>query len=400
MEKRARTVAKIMLAWAALIALRLLDLQVIEHPALRRAAEQQQTRRVESPVSRGRILDRNGLPLAITMPGYNVVINPRQVPDATVAADLLGRILNLNPPGLERRIATARDSHRGYLDVARRISDDDAQRIESLRMSWITLAHDFVRLYPGGAQAAHLLGGVDFSGHGNAGVELSMDDQLAGRPGRVREQVDPLGRPYGSVVESVSEPGRDVRLTIDTRIQYAAERALERTVVAHAATSGSVVAMNPNTGEILALANYPAFDPNARPQGDQDIQNRADATVTSPYEPGFAMAPFVLAAALETTMLRPDTIIPCGSGVMNLYGRIFHDAVAYSALPMYDVLAKSSNIGMIQIAVRVGYPNVYDYLRRFGFGDATGVELPAESRGLLRRVHVAPHIYCGDPDRL
>jgi cell division protein FtsI (penicillin-binding protein 3) len=175
-------------------------------------------------------------------------------------------------------------------------------------------------------------------------------------------------------------------LTIDRSLQYEVERELEKAVKLSGARSGSAVILNPHTGDILAMANYPTFDPNATLGLGDDPMARSNLAVTSPYEPGSVMKVFTVAAALETTNLRPDTVLTCGNGSINLFGRVIHDHHSYSALSVADILAKSSNIGAIQVGLKVKEQQLYDYERRFGFGRRTGIDLPGESAGQLRRL--------------
>src|SRR5262249_11912796 len=192
--------------------------------------------------------------------------------------------------------------------------------------------------------------------------------------------------PYDTVVARQPEPGADLTLTIDSNLQYDAEKQLEKALISSGAKTGSLVALNPYTGEILAMANYPTYDPNLPPSPGDPAEARSNLAITTPFEPGSVFKVITLSAALETTSLRPDTVINCGNGTINLFGRVIHDHNSYSALSMADVLAKSSNIGAIQIGLKVGEQKLYEYVRRFGFGRKTGIELPGESGGMLRRL--------------
>jgi cell division protein FtsI (penicillin-binding protein 3) len=226
----------------------------------------------------------------------------------------------------------------------------------------------------------------DTEEHGNAGIEASFDDDLAGQPGLARVFTDVKQNPYDSVVVRKPEPGADITLTIDPNLQYDAEKELERAVHSSGAKTGSLVALNPYTGDVLAMANYPVFDPNQPPSRNEPAEARSNLAITTPFEPGSVFKTITVASALETTHLTPGTMINCGNGSINLFGRVIHDHARYSALTMADVLAKSSNIGAIQIGLKVGDRALYRYSRKFGFGRKTGIELPGESAGLLRRV--------------
>jgi cell division protein FtsI (penicillin-binding protein 3) len=197
-------------------------------------------------------------------------------------------------------------------------------------------------------------------------------------------QVDVKQRAYAADVTQTPVPGKNIGLTIDSELQHVAEDALKTSVIANHADHGSLVAMDPYTGEIRALANYPTYDLNERLHAGEKVRGREDLAVVAPFEPGSVFKVVTISAAMETTSLRPGTIINCGNGVMTLFSRVIHDSHSYPALPVEDVLAKSSNIGAIRIGMQVGTKNLYDYIRRFGFGRRTGIELPAEAPGMLR----------------
>jgi len=188
------------------------------------------------------------------------------------------------------------------------------------------------------------------------------------------------------VIARKPEPGADVMLTIDSNLQYEAEKELAKTVVSSGAVSGSVVAINPYTGEILALANFPTFDPNDLPSAKESEGARNNLAVSTPFEPGSVFKTVTITAGLETTSLRPDTLINCGNGVITLFGRVIHDAHRHGVITMQQVFELSSNIGAIQVGLKVGDPTMYDYILRFGFGKRSGIELPGESTGMVRRV--------------
>ncbi|MEN6533714.1 MAG: penicillin-binding protein, partial [Bryobacteraceae bacterium] len=221
---------------------------------------------------------------------------------------------------------------------------------------------------------------------GNAGVEQGLDNILRGRAGKARLLTDVRQRSILAQIAAEAQPGSDVILTIDERMQHIAERELANAVTSNSCTSGSIVVMNPHTGDILALASYPAFDPNSPVGSAGDMESRANQAVSVPFEPGSVFKVITLTAALETTPLRPESIIPCGSGRINLFGRVIRDHRSYSSLSMADVLANSSNIGAIQVGLRVGERRLLEYVRRFGFGTTTGVPLPGESAGLVREL--------------
>lgn len=381
---RAKWLACLALLWAVLIAGRLIYLQVFRHQAYRQLSDRQTSMPVEIRAPRGSIFDRFGHPLAMSVPVDSVVVNPMRAPEPAVAAGLLAPILGLDRPALETRLAGAARQRKGFLWVERKVSFAEAQRLRRLRLGWIEFRSESLRIYPKGSLASHLVGSVDHQERGNTGLEQGLDAELRGRPGLARMVADVARRGVDSTIDTQPQPGKNITLTIDERVQYVAERELAKAVRASRSQTGSVVAMIPSTGEILALASYPSFDGNQPVSSAQDQSNRINHAVSVPFEPGSVFKVITVTAALETTALRPETVIPCGNGRINLFGRVIHDHDPYGALPMSEVLAKSSNIGAIQIGLKVGERQLLEYVRRFGFGRSTGLVLPAESAGKVR----------------
>ena len=380
-----------LLGWAGAIFLRLIWLQGLHHDDLLKLAQQQQQHTVEIQAQRGSILDRTGQPLAKSLPAESVCVNPQKIHDAAVAAALLAPELKLETAKLREKIDGAMRRGSGFLWIKRKVSAEEAERVRSMKLDWVEFRMETRRFYPHGQLAAHVLGSTgivnqnDTIERGNAGIERSFDDELSGTPGQVRVFNDVKQNPYDSVVARKPEPGSDVMLTIDPNLQYEAEKELAKAAKASASKSGSIVVMNPYTGEILAMANYPTFDPNEPPASGEPKNARDNLAVTSPFEPGSVFKVITLSAALESTKLTPETMINCGNGSINVFGRVVHDHTR-GVLSMADVLAKSSNVGAIQIGLRVGDRNMYKYVRQFGFGKKTGIDLPGESSGMLTRV--------------
>jgi cell division protein FtsI (penicillin-binding protein 3) len=398
--RRLRWLLWLMLLWIGAIFVRLVGLQVFRHDDLLRQAQQQQEKTQEIQAVRGTIFDRTGQPLAKTLPAESICVNPLKIPDVEVASEILARVLDLDRATLFTRITQAKARKSGFLWVKRKVSAEESARVHSLPFDWLEFRSEMRRFYPHGQLAAHVLGSTgivdpdDVLEHGNGGVEMSFDDELAGRPGLARVLQDVRQNAYDSVISRPPEPGTNLTLTIDPNLQYDAERALEAAAIKSGAKSGTVVALNPYTGDILAMANYPSYDPNSTPADrrgrstkEKEIEGaRSNLAVTTPFEPGSVFKVITLSAALETTNLTPDSIINCGNGTINLFGRVIHDHKAYPSLSMADVLANSSNIGAINIGLKVGEKNLYEYVRKFGFGRKTGIELPGESAGMLRRL--------------
>ncbi len=378
----------ILTGWALIVVFRLFSLQVLAHDKYERLGESQQERMQPIEASRGAILDRSGNYLAISSPSQFVVVNPARIPDKAIAAALLGRILNMDAQKLEADLeaAAASHHHRGYYVVDPHVPEDKADTLRAMKLDWLEIQNGSLRTYPNGQLAAHVVGNVGAEGHGSAGIELKLDKELAGTPGWQRIQVDVKQRAYASEVTKIPTMGKNVGLTIDSELQHVSEEALKQAVVKNHADHGSVVAMDPRTGAILALANYPSYDLNERLHVGEKAHGREDLAVVAPYEPGSVFKIITLAAALETTNLRPSTMIPCAGGVLRIFGRTIHDAEGHGDLTMEDVLARSSNVGAIRIGMEVGAPNLYAYVRKFGIGQRTGIELPAEAPGMLRRL--------------
>ena len=385
--RRVHVLVRVAFVWAALIAARLIQLQVVQHSDFADLARGQQQKVEEIKAPRGAILDRYGQRLAMSLPAESVVVDPLRVPDLSVAADVLANILNLNARDLLADLKSAVDNHRGFLWVKRKITREEAKRLRDLNLEWIEFRTESQRYYPNRTLAAHVIGSVDFAEDGNGGIEQSLNDELQGHAGEVLVTKDVQKRGFASSTQEEAQPGQDVRLTIDSRIQFVAEQELAKMVAQHHAKSGSLVAMDPRTGDILAMANVPTFDPNEPPKHGK-MADRENLAVSAPFEPGSVYKVITLSAALETTQLRPESMINCGNGSINLFGRVIHDHSRYASLSMADVLARSSNIGAINIGLQVGEKNLYDYIRRFGFGKRSGVPLPGESGGMVRPLRV------------
>jgi cell division protein FtsI (penicillin-binding protein 3) len=383
---RLRILARLSLVWGLLILGRLGWLQIYHHDDFRRQAQQQQDRQVEIQAPRGAVYDRTGQFLAMSLPVDSVCINPLRVPDLSLAAELLAKILDLDSSELLGRMAAAVDAHRGFVWVKRKITPEESARLRSYNLEWIEFRTESRRFYPNGQLAAHVLGSVDHEEKGNAGFELSFEKELEGRPGVMRTTSDVKQRVIDLQVFTDPQPGKNITLSIDERIQYSAEKELKKAVIANSCRTGSVVVMNPMTGEIYAMAAYPTYDPNKPPQPGEDVSPRVNLAVSSPFEPGSVFKVVTLSAGLETTRIRPGTMLDCGMGRMTLFKRVIHDSHPYGGLTMAQVLEKSSNIGAIKIGLQVGEENLYEYVKRFGFGKPTGIPLPGESGGMLRKL--------------
>jgi cell division protein FtsI (penicillin-binding protein 3) len=385
-ERRLTCLAVIVLLWGAAIFKNLISLQVVHHREYAGRARAIQEVVVDIPAPRGTIFDRDGQTLAMSLASQTVTINPQKV-DVGVASDLLGILLHLDRTELYNKIQEARDAGRGYLMVKRKLTPEEYESVLNLRLEWIRVSHESQRHYPKGTLAAHVLGSVDFEEKGNAGIEKGLDGDLRGKPGRTRLLTDVHRRGIDSQESTPAKPGVPITLTIDERLQFVAEREIANAVGLHHADSGSIVVMNPYNGDVLAMASYPTFDPNLPLERGQDPKPRMNHAISVPFEPGSVYKVVTLSAALETTNLRPESPINCNGGKITFGSRTIHDSHGHmGVVPMATVLAESSNVGAIQIGLKVGQQNMHDYMRRFGFGQKTGIPLPWESSGLVRKL--------------
>jgi cell division protein FtsI (penicillin-binding protein 3) len=386
-ERRLIWLAGFVLLWGGAIFAKLVALQVVHHQEYVKKARARQEEVVQLRAQRGAILDRNGHPLAMSIPTEAVSVDPRNVPSIGFDSDLLARELHLPSSELFQRIKGAREERRGFFLIKRDLTTQEAEDVRNLKLDWIHVEEGSERHYPNNELAAHILGGVDFEEKGNGGVEKSLNDDLHGTPGRADILTDVHHHGIFELVSTQAHAGVPVTLTIDEHLQFVAERELAAAVQEHGAVSGSLVVMNPYNGDILALASYPTFDPNVPPTTQQEVAARSDHAISVPFEPGSCFKVITLAAALETTRLRPESMINCHGGVLSGLpgGRVIHDSHGgLGIVPMWQVLAHSSNVGAIEVGRTVGRENLYDYVRRFGFGQKTGVPLPGESKGRLR----------------
>jgi cell division protein FtsI (penicillin-binding protein 3) len=386
-DRRLTWLIAILLCWGAAVFIKLVSIQIFHHAKYVADARRQQEQKITLPAVRGNIYDRNGHPLAMSVSADSVSVNPLQVPDLSVAAELLAiNLKDVNQEELYERMRWQAENHKGFLVVKKHITPAESERLHSLPVNWIDFTNETSRQYPNGEIAAHVLGGVYKQDKGVAGIEKAMDPVLEGRPGMVRMLTDVKRRGIDERVEVPAQPGTSLTLTVDERIQFVAEREIREAVLKYHSRNGTVVVMNPYNGEILALANYPTYDPNVGPKEGDNPMARFNCGVQVPFEPGSVFKVITLSAALETTNIRPDTLIATGNGTLSLPGRIVHDTHAYGTLTMQEVLEHSSNIGAILIGSRVGRERMYEYVRKFGFGQQSGVPLAAESKGLFRRL--------------
>jgi cell division protein FtsI (penicillin-binding protein 3) len=365
--------------WMAAVLARLSFLQLYCYSEYLAKAQRQQQRSFEISPKRGIITDRKGRELAVSIPIDSCFADPSDISDPSMVAHLLSRLLNVPSEDLEIKIREANRPVR----LAKKLSPEVVERIEAMNLRGIFFQKENRRVYPQRELAAHVLGSVDTDEKGNGGIEYSLDKQIRGKPGRMLVMADGRRRSYDHS-EEVADPGATVVLTIDETIQYIAQKELAQVVGETHAKSGSVVIQDPNSGELLAVANWPTFDPNDAGKYSDDV--RMNRAVAAAYEPGSTFKTITMTGAIEHGVVNPDELIDCQEGSIVVAGRLIHDWHPFGILSVRDVLANSSDVGSIKVALRLGAPRFYKTIRDFGIGQLTGIELPGENRGLFRPV--------------
>jgi len=365
----------------ALVAGRIVQLAGPAGDRLRSLANRQHTVTLPLPARRGRILDCRGRMLAGSMLVPSIYADPGLIKDIEATAARLERIVGI-PAGEIATVIAAR-RHRRFVWIRRFVTTRQAEEVKRLRLAGVAVMLEPRRCYPMGQLAAHVLGFVGAEGRGLEGLEYRYDRYLQGKAGRKVCWRDAAGRIIGLVPRGYQppQPGCDLLLNIDAFVQYTAEQALEEAVRHFEAAGGVAIVTEPDTGQILALACRPAFDPNYfRDAPESTLRNRA---VTDPVEPGSTFKPFIAAAALQEGLVRPGETFYCHDGAYRMGRRILHDHHPYGKLTFEQVVAKSSNIGMALIGQRLGNARMWRYLRLFGFGSRTGIDLPGEAVGIV-----------------
>ncbi|HLZ39689.1 MAG TPA: penicillin-binding protein [Candidatus Sulfotelmatobacter sp.] len=366
-----------MLLWCVAICGRLVFLQIFDYGKFVKQAGHQQQRAIPLAAKRGVIYDRAGRELAMSVMVDSAFAVPSEVKDLPTAISLITRIT-----GDDYNVVLADcRAHKTFCWVARKADDQTVERISSLKLQGIHFQKEPKRFYPARDLAAQVLGSVGMEDSGLSGLEHEYDDDLRGRPGKMFISVD-ARRKWFSDVEKQPDPGENLVLTIDKNIQYIAEKELEQAIHDTQAIAGTVIVENPHTGEILALANRPTFNPNLRKQiTPAALTNRAVSYV---YEPGSTFKLVTISAALEEKVTNPNEIFDCQMGAIVYNGMRIRDSKPHGLLPVWGVLAESSDVGAIKIALRLGEDRFYKYIRAYGFGQQTGIELPGETRGLSK----------------
>ena len=381
-------VALFFCAWVAAIGLRLVWLQVVRHGDFVHRAAMQQQRTFEVAPRRGVLYDRNLRELAMTVLVDSVYAVPSELGENRgQAAEMLARIVHRDPTDRftsEPQMMARFTASRNFAWVARRVDAETAQRVREMNLRGVYLQKEFKRFYPNADLAAQVLGYVGTDDTGLGGLEREFDDDMHGAPGHMLTAVDAKHHVLGSD-EQQPMPGENLVLTIDSNIQYMAERALDAQMEKTHAAHGTVVVQDPHTGQILALAVAPRFNPNDQKHMDASVLT--NLAVSDVYEPGSTFKLATYAAALDGAGVEPTDKVDCQGGAMTMYGRTLHDDKSdhFGVVTVQYALEHSSDVGAAKMALKLGPQKFYTYLKGFGFGDRSGIELPSETRGLLRQ---------------
>jgi len=380
-------VALFFCCWTSLIALRLGWLQVVRHSDFVHRAALQQQRTFEVAPRRGMLYDRNLRELAVTVQVDSVYAVPSELGDNRAsAAEILAEIVHADPRDnftSQQQMLARFNASRNFAWVARKVDAEIADRLRELNLKGVYFQKEFKRFYPNNDLAAQVLGYVGTDDVGLGGLERQFDEDMHGEPGHMLTALDAKRHVLGSE-ESQPMPGENLVLSIDANIQYMAERALDAQMLKTKALHGTVVVQDPHTGQILALAISPRFNPNDQKHMDSSVlQNLA---VSDVYEPGSTFKLVTYSAALDGAGVQPTDLVDCQNGAMTMYGRTLHDDHSdhFGVVTVQYALEHSSDVGAAKMALKLGPNKFYSYMRGFGFGDRSGIELPSETRGLLR----------------
>ncbi len=377
---RSALVLALVVAGAVALAARAVELQLVDHGFLAKQGDDRSMRVVKIAAHRGAITDRYGEPLAVSTPVDSVWVNPQEINDNIDQLPKLARALGEDEQLLARRITSNLD--REFLYLTRHMPPEQAAQIKALGIPGVYLLREYRRFYPAGEVAGHVVGFTTIDDQGQEGLELGYDQLLNGEDGAKRVIQDMYGR-YVENVESIRapRPGRDLVTSIDLRIQYLAYRELKSAMREFRARAGSVVVIDCDTGEVLAMVNQPSYNPNDREQLQPELyRNRA---ATDIFEPGSSVKPFIIAAAIASGQYRPDSVVDTSPGFLKVGNKVEEDEQNYGAIDLATILAKSSNVGTAKVALSLQPEQIWSTLTGLGLGQVTGSGYPGESAGML-----------------
>jgi len=377
---RSYVVLGLVVAGAIGLAARAVELQLLDHGFLAKQGDDRSMRVVKIAAHRGAITDRSGEPLAISTPVDSIWVNPQELNDNIDQLPKLARALQQDPQILARRITSNLD--REFLYLVRHMPPEDAARIKALGIPGVNLQREYRRYYPAGEVAGHVVGFTTIDDTGQEGLELGYDQLLNGEDGAKRVIQDLYGR-YVENIESIRapRPGRDLVTSIDLRIQYLAYRELKVAMQQYQARAGSVIVVDVDTGEVLAMVNQPSYNPNDREQLKPELyRNRA---ATDIFEPGSSVKPFIMAAALASGQYRPDSVVDTSPGFFKVGNKVEEDEHNLGSIDLATILAKSSNVGTAKVALSLQPERIWSTLTALGLGQVTGGSYPGESAGML-----------------
>lgn len=366
---------------------RIFDLVILDQRFLQHQGDERVLRLVSTPAFRGMIMDRNGFPLAVSTTAYSVWVNPKEWHPDSSQVSMLARLLALKPKVINSLLNRYQDKKREFVYLKRSLPPEVAEKVHALKIPGVYTQQEYRRYYPEGEVAAHVVGFTNVDDQGQEGLELAYNEWLQGEPGKKWVTKDRLGRVISDVkLVQEQKSGHDLVLSIDRRIQYIAYRELLAGVTENKAVSGSLVVLDAQTGEVLAMANYPSFNPNKRTSSDRaSYRNRA---VTDTFEPGSTIKAFTVASAIESNKFKPNSMIDTSPGWMRIGHNIVKDHNNNGVIDLAQVLQLSSNVGAAKMVLNMPADQLWSLLHRVGFGDSTGVEFRGEQVGSL--IHHQP----------
>jgi cell division protein FtsI (penicillin-binding protein 3) len=377
---RSGLILGLVVAGAVGLGARAVELQLIDHGFLAKQGDERSMRVVKIAAHRGAITDRAGEPLAVSTPVDSVWVNPQELNDSIDQLPRLAKALKQDQQVLARRVTSNLD--REFLYLERAMPPEQAAQIKGLGIPGVYLQREYRRYYPAGEVAGHVVGFTTIDDQGQEGLELGYEQLLNGEDGAKRVIQDMFGH-YVENVDSIrpARPGRDLVTSIDLRIQYLAYRELKAAMQDYHAKAGSVIVIDVDTGEVLAMVNQPSYNPNDRDQLKPALyRNRA---VTDIFEPGSSIKPFIMAAALASGQYRPDSVVDTSPGFIQVGNKVFEDETNLGVIDLATILAKSSNVGTAKVALSLKPEQIWSTLTSLGFGQVTGSGFPGESAGML-----------------